>query len=64
VAGSLKKDTFLEESLFIVIFGTVGILGSELISFFSLSPENKVKVLEEKFLKTEEVKTFFLRNTL
>ena len=59
VVGSLKEDTFLEESLFIVIFGTVDILESEPIFFSSLSPENKAKVLEETFLKTEEVETFF-----
>jgi len=47
----------LEKSLLIVTFGAVGILESELISFFLLSPrKNNVKALEEVLLKIEEAK--------
>jgi len=52
---SLKESIFLEKSLSIVILGAIGILGSEFISFSSLSSkENKAKDSGETFLETEE----------
>jgi len=58
VAGSLREDTFLEKSLSVVILGTVGILGSEPMYFFSFSPEiNKSTSLGETFLEAQEAKT-------
>jgi len=57
---SLKESTFLEKSLSIVILGAIGILGSEFISFSSLSSkENKAKDSREAFLETEETETLF-----
>jgi len=53
--GSLRESTFLEESLPVVTLGAVGILGSEPMSFPSLSPEeDKTKASEEAFLEVEE----------
>ena len=60
VVGSFREDTFLEKSLSIVIFRTVSILESELISSFSLSSKKyKTKVSGEIFLETKEVEILF-----
>jgi len=49
--------SFLTESLPVVTLEAVGILGFELMSFFSLSSEkNKARILEEVFMGVEEVK--------
>jgi len=53
---SLRESTFLEESLPVVTLGIVGILGSELMFFPSLSSEeDKTKASEEVFLEIKEV---------
>jgi len=46
--GSLRESTFLEESLSVVTLGAVGILGSEPMSFPSLSPEEDKTTLQKK----------------
>jgi len=62
VTGSLRKGTFLEKSLPVVTLGAVGVLGSELMSFSSLSPgENQAKALGEAFLEAEEAETSTLQ---
>ena len=59
---SLREDTFLEESLSIIILKAIGILESEPIFFSLLFPkENKSKALKEIFLKAEEAETLFER---
>ena len=53
-----REDNFLEESLSVVTLGTVGILESEPMLSFSLSPEeNEDKASGERFLKAEEAET-------
>ena len=55
VAESLRENTFLKESLPIVILRIVGILGFEPILSFSLSSkEDKAIALEETFLDAKE----------
>ena len=57
-AGSLKGGSFLKESLPVITLGVVGILGSELTLFSSLSPEkDKDKASGEGFLEAEEAET-------
>jgi len=57
-AGSFKGGSLLEESLPIIILGTVGVLGSEPTLSSSLSPEeDEDKVLGEGFLEAEEAET-------
>jgi len=54
-AENFTKYNLLEESLSIVILGTVGVLESEQTLSSSLSPkEDKDKVSVEGFLKVEE----------
>jgi len=56
--GSLRKGSLLEESLHIITFGAVGVLGSEPILFSSLSPEeDEDKASGEEFLEAEEAET-------
>ena len=58
MAESLREDTFLKESLPIVILRIVGILGFEPILSFSLSSkEDKAIALEETFLDAKETET-------
>jgi len=58
VVESFREGTFLKKSLFIVILRVVSILGSKLISSFSLSSEeDKAIVLRDIFLKAEKAKT-------
>ena len=57
-AGSFRKGTLLEESLLVVIFGAVGILGSEPMLSSLLSPEeDEDKASGEGFLEAEEAET-------
>jgi len=57
-AESLRRGSLLEESLLVIILGIVGVLGSELILFSSLSPEkDKDKASGERFLEAEEAET-------
>jgi len=57
-AGSLREGTFMQESLPVVTLGAVGILGSKLMSFSSLSSEeDKYTASGETFLKAEEAET-------
>jgi len=57
-AGSLRRGSFLKESLPVIIFGAVGVLRSELTLSSSLSPEeDEDKALGEGFLKTKEAET-------
>jgi len=52
----------LGKSLLVVTLGAVGILKSELMSFFLLSPrKNNAKASEEALLKAEETKTLTLQ---
>jgi len=54
VVESLKECTFLEESLLVVTSRAVGVLGSELMSSSSLSPEKyKAKASGEIFLNRD-----------
>ena len=56
--GSLRGGSLLEESLLVIILGIVGVLGSELILFSSLSSEkDKDKASGEGFLEAEEAET-------
>ena len=58
MAESLREDTFLKESLPIVILRIVGILEFEPILSFSLSSkEDKAIALEETFLDAKETET-------
>ena len=58
VAGSFRKGNLLEESLSVVTFGVVGVLGLEPTLSSSHSPkEDEDKASEEGFLETEEVET-------
>jgi len=51
-AGSLRGDSFLEESLPVITFGVVGVLGSEPILSSSLFPkDNEDKASREEFLE-------------
>jgi len=54
----LREGSLLEESLPVIILGAVGILESEPILFFSLSPEeDEDKASGEGFLEAEEAET-------
>ena len=56
-ARSFRKGTLLEESLLVVIFGAVGILGSEPMLSSLLSPEeDEDKASGKGFLEAEEAK--------
>ena len=60
MAESLREDTFLKESLPIVILRIVGILESEPILSFSLSSkEDKAIASEVIFLDAEEAEILF-----
>jgi len=57
-AGSLRGGSLLEESLLVITFGAVGILGSEPTLSSSLSPkEDEDKASGEGFLEAEEAET-------
>ena len=57
-AESFREGNLLKESLSIVIFGTVGILGSEPTLSSSLSPEeNEDKASGKGFLEAEKAET-------
>jgi len=54
----LRGGSFLEESLPVIIFGAVGVLGSEPILSSSLSSEeDEDKASGEGFLEAEEAET-------
>ena len=54
-AGSFREGSLLKESLPVVTLGAVGILGSEPVLSFSLSPEeDEDKASGEGFLEAEE----------
>ena len=58
VVENLREGNLLEESLPVTIFEAVGVLGSELMLFSSLSSEEKKdRILGEEFLKAEEGET-------
>ena len=57
-AGSLRGGSFLKESLLVITLGAVGVLGSEPILSFSLSPEeDEDKASGEGFLEAEKAET-------
>ena len=57
-AGSLRGGSFLKESLPVITFGAVSILGSEPTLSSSLSPEeDEDKASGEGFLEAEEAET-------
>ena len=57
-AGSLRENTFLEESLYIVILGIIDILGSKPMFFSLVFPEkDKATVSGKIFLEIKEVET-------
>jgi len=57
-AESLRGGSLLEESLFVITLGVVGILGLEPTLSSSLSPEeDEDKALGEGFLEAEEAET-------